>query len=285
MVSKVVDIHPHIIATDRVKYPLDPLFGVQSGWSKERPVEIDGFIAEMNEAGVDKAAIVQASTCFGFDNSYVTDSIAHHKGRLTGVGSINLIAPDAVKTLDMWMKKGITGLRMFMGGSTTTGFDTTLMDDKRVFPVWEVLSQHGMSMCLQTGAEGLAQVAGLAKRFPKVNIILDHLARADTSDGPDYKKSVSLFAMANFENVHLKITPTVFEHAQKGTATHETFFPKLVGAFTAQRIAWGSNFPATAGKLKDNLAGARKALASLSDDDRAWIFAKTAQKLYPALRD
>ena len=219
-----------------------------------------------NSSGVgvlDKAAIVQASTCFGFDNSYVTDSIAHHKGRLTGVGSINLIAPDATKTLDMWMKKGITGLRMFMGGSTTTGFDTSLMDDKRVFPVWEVLSQHGMSMCLQTGPDGLAQVAGLAKRFPKVNIILDHLARADTSDGPDYKKSVSLFAMANFENVHLKITPTVFEHAQKGTATHETFFPKLVGAFTAQRIAWGSNFPATAGKLKDNLAGARKALADV----------------------
>ena len=109
MASRVVDIHPHIIATDRARYPLDPLFGVQSGWSKERPVEIDGLIAEMNEAGVDKAAVVQASTCFGFDNSYVTDSIAHHKGRLTGVGSINLIAPDATIALDFALAR-LTGL-------------------------------------------------------------------------------------------------------------------------------------------------------------------------------
>ena len=72
---------------------------------------------------------------------------------------------------------------------------------------------------------------------------------------------------------------------EKDTAKAETFFPKLVVAFTAKRIAWGSNFPGTAGKLKDNLAGARKALACLSEDDRAWIFAKTAQKLYPALAD
>lgn len=284
MASKVIDIHPHIIANDRARYPLDPLFGVQSGWSKERPVEIEGLIAEMNEAGVDKAAIVQASTCFGYDNSYVTDSLPKYQGRLTGVGSVNLLEPDALRKIRDWHARGITGLRLFTGGSTAA-FDTSTMDDPRSFPSWELLSDIGMSMCLQTSPEGLAQVAGLAKRFPKVNIILDHLARSDLTDGPDYKKSVSLFAMANFENIHLKVTPAVFAQMEKNTAKAETFFPKLVKAFGAQRIAWGSNFPGTAGKLKDNLAGARKALACLGDDERDWIFAKTARKLYPALAD
>ena len=127
MASKVVDIHPHVIADDPAKYPLDPLFGVQSGWSKERPVPIAGLIAAMDDAGVDKAAIVQASTCFGFDNSYVADSIAKHPGRLTGVGSIDLLASDNVLKFRAWNARGITGLRMFMGGSTAA-FDTSAMD-------------------------------------------------------------------------------------------------------------------------------------------------------------
>ncbi len=50
-------------------------------------------------------------------------------------------------------------------------------------------------------------------------------------------------------------------------------------------MAWGSNFPATAGTLTDNLAQARKALASLSAADQAWIFGRTAQALYPSLAD
>jgi hypothetical protein len=37
MVSKAIDIHPHIISPDKVKYPRNPLFGIQSKWSAERP--------------------------------------------------------------------------------------------------------------------------------------------------------------------------------------------------------------------------------------------------------
>ena len=37
----------------------------------------------MDEVGVAKAAVVQASTCHGYDNSYLADSIARFPGRLT----------------------------------------------------------------------------------------------------------------------------------------------------------------------------------------------------------
>ena len=69
MASSYVDIHPHVISNDDVKYPRAPLFGIQSDWSRERPLTIDGLLTAMDEAGVQKAAIVQGSTCYGFDNS------------------------------------------------------------------------------------------------------------------------------------------------------------------------------------------------------------------------
>ena len=47
----------------------------------------------MDAAGVQKAAIVQASTCYGHDNSYVADAVAAHPKRFTGVFSVDVLAP------------------------------------------------------------------------------------------------------------------------------------------------------------------------------------------------
>src|SRR6476660_8976154 len=128
-----VDIHPHIVANDDSRYPRSPLFGVQSDWSRERPVTIDQYIAAMDAAGVQKAAIVQASTCYGYDNTYLTDAIASYPGRLTAVGSVDLLRPDAPTQIRNWMKRGMTGLRLFTGGSTKA-FDPSSLDDPRSFP-------------------------------------------------------------------------------------------------------------------------------------------------------
>jgi len=282
--QRFIDIHPHVISSDDARYPRAPLFGIQSDWSRDRPVTIEQLVAAMDAAGVAKAAIVQASTCYGYDNSYVVDSIAIYPGRFTAVGSVDLLQPDTPSVIKGWMKKGVSGLRLFTGGSTAA-FDTSALDDARSFPAWELCAEAGLSMCLQTGAVGLAQVASLAKRFPKVKIILDHLARPELDDGPPYHKAVSLFAMEPFENIYLKFTPHVLERMHHGKASPETFLAKLVAVFGARRIAWGSNFPANAGSLTDNLATTLKAVASLSEEDRSWIFARTAQTLYPALAD
>ena len=59
----VIDIHPHIIANDAKRYPLAPLGGHQSDWSRTRPVTTEQMIAAMDQAGVAKSALVQASTC------------------------------------------------------------------------------------------------------------------------------------------------------------------------------------------------------------------------------
>ena len=48
---------------------------------------------------------------------------------------------------------------------------------------------------------------------------------------------------------------------------------------------WGSNYPTSEGTLIANLEKARAGLSSLSEEDRDWIFGKTAQVLYPQLAD
>jgi L-fuconolactonase len=71
----------------------------------------------------------------------------------------------------------------------------------------------------------------------------------------------------------------------KGKATADTLVPKLVGVFGADRIAWGSNYPSSPGTLRDIVVASQLATRALSGADRGWIFAKTAQQLYPVLQD
>ena len=50
----IVDIHPHVISTDTKRYPLNPLGGTQSTWSRDRPTPYEALVAAMDQAGVAK---------------------------------------------------------------------------------------------------------------------------------------------------------------------------------------------------------------------------------------
>ncbi len=280
----IVDIHPHVISTDTKRYPLAPLGGTQSGWSRERPTPFEKLVEAMDKAGVRKAAIVQASTAYGHDNSYVAAAIAAHPKRFTGVFSIDLLAPDAVEKMRYWLDRGFSGMRLFTTGSTMPG-QATWFDDPRTLPAWDHAEKIRIPVCMQMTPQGFPQLHGLMEKFPKVRIILDHLARPKLTDGPPYRADTDFFELARNDNVFLKVTPVNFSPPDWGKATPETFFGKLIETFGASRIAWGSNFPATAGTLSEILAKARKAFAFASQGDRDWIFGQTAQKLYPRLAD
>jgi len=286
MPSKIVDIHPHIVSHDTVRYPVTPIGGTRSEWSKERSVTLEELVAAMDEAGVDKAAIVHSSTTYGFNNDYVVDAVAAHPKRFTGVFSVNITQPDAPDRMRNWYGKGMTGMRIYARGSTIKEAWLAL-DDPVSFPAWERASELGISVAtnMHGTGPGLEQIKSTLKRFPRVRLIIDHLGRPPVEDGPPYDAAKDYFTLGDFPNCYLKLTPSGLNSVLKGKATADTLIPKLVSVFGAERIAWGSNYPASPGTMSEIVAASRSVLRSLSDADRSWIFAKTAQLLYPVLKD
>lgn len=282
MTLEIYDIHPHILSEDSARYPSQPLRGKQSDWSRDRPQTFEQLVAEMDAAGVAKAAIVQASTYYGYDNSYVADCVSQHPGRFTGVGSIDVLAPDAIKVFDGWLARGISGLRLFTGGATHAT-DADWLVDPRSFPVWERAVERGVTICVQTTPIGLDNVRTLLERFAGARVVLDHAGRPSLEDGAPYEGARSLFELAAYPNLFVKVTPRTFALAQKGRATPETFFGALAAAFGADRIAFGSNLPANEGPMTTLVEEAKRCLASLSKDEQAQILSGTAKRLYPAL--
>jgi predicted TIM-barrel fold metal-dependent hydrolase len=181
-----------------------------------------------------------------------------------------------------WMAKHLTGMRLFTTGSTMPG-QADWLDNPKSFPAWELAQARNLPVCLQMTAKGIPQLETVLKRYPKLRVILDHLARPSQEDGQPYKGADSLWGLAKYPGVYLKATERNFVGARAGKATPETFFGRLVADFGANRIAWGSNYPASEQSLTDLVNLARETLAFLPARDREWIFSGTALTLYPAL--
>lgn len=280
--QSIVDTHTHVISPDHERYPLAPVGGRQSDWSAHHSTDCDTLLRALDDAGVARAVVVQASTAYGNDNRYVVDAVRAHRDRFAGVFSIDVLAPDNVDQMQRWLDAGLSALRIFTTGTTMPG-QADWLDDERTFPVWEYAQQHDVSICLQMTQAGIPKLLNLLDRFPRVRVLLDHLARPTLDDGPPYREASALFGLASRPTVYLKLTSRTIREAARGASTPEAFFPSLVSSFGAARIAWGSNFPAAEGTLGAILADAQRALSMLSDADRAWIFGDTARTIYPAL--
>ena len=281
--SSIVDIHPHIISSDETTYPRNPLNGVPSIWSKNRPTSWQQLIQAMDEANVAKAAIVQASTCYGFDNSYVADAVQARPERFTGVFSIDLMAKDAPERMRYWVERGLTGVRVFTAGSTMPTQANTL-DDPRTFPAWQAAQDLNIPFCVQMLPQGLSMLETLMDKFPKIKIIIDHLMSVPISEGAPYTGSVPLFSLAKNPNIYLKLSIITVRECSKGLATPESFLGRVVEAFGSNRVAWGSNFPASDGTLLEMVQESKKALGFLKPEDLDNILGRTAVDLYPALK-
>ncbi|ESR25588.1 amidohydrolase family protein [Lutibaculum baratangense] len=279
---RIVDIHPHVISPDTERYRPAPLGGKQSSWSQKHPLTHEDLVAEMDRAGVEKAVVVQASTVYGHDNSYVADAVAAHPDRLTGVFSVDVLADDAVEKIEHWRSRGLTGLRLFTAGSTMEG-QADWLNDPRSHAAWDHATRTRLPICVQMRPPGIPLLRDLMERFPNAIVVIDHLARAVLDDGPRFEASAPLWDLARFPGVHLKLTVRNIDAAGQGTSTVPDLMDHLMKTYGADRVAWGSNFPAAERPLPELVARAREAVSTLPEADQAAILSGTALKLYPAL--
>ena len=277
----VVDVHNHVISNNAARFPLAPMGGKQSDWSKERPVDEAGMVAAMQDAGVVQSVLVQASTCYGHDNSYVAECVAHQPAAFAGVFSVDFNAPDAVDRIRHWMGLGLSGARVFIAGHTAHSDER--LDDPRAAKAWQYLAEQRIPVSVQIRSQGLEQLEAVLARHPQAVVLLDHCARPELDDGAPYRKAHGLFALARHPNLAVKYTTHNVRESRVAPATQASFVRALVDAFGAKRIAWGSNFPASAGSLRQLLDEALEATSGLTREEQAWIYSGTARSIYPAL--
>ncbi|WP_330309570.1 MULTISPECIES: amidohydrolase family protein [unclassified Streptomyces] len=279
----IVDTHCHIISEDRVGYPWSPIGGKPSAWAASRPVTAEGMAARMDEAGVRQAVLVQATTAYGYDNSYVLDSRRRRPDRFLAVGTFDPLAPDAASRLAAAVGDGgLAGVRLFTSGSTvpTQG---EWFAAPQTYEFWRTAGELGVTVCLQMRlGPATRQLVEVLERFPTVRVLLDHIGYPDIASSPG-RASKEVAELAAHPGLYLKLTHRNLEPLRDVGDEAVEFLTPVVESFGAGRIAWGSNCPAAEQSLPDLLGLARSVLAPLPTAAREEIFAGTARRLYPAL--
>ncbi|UDY23926.1 amidohydrolase family protein [Nocardioides sp. Kera G14] len=283
------DTHTHAISPDTATYPHSPLGGTHSEWSQVRPVDVDGLIRALDDAGVQRAALVHASTVYGFDSSYAADALARYPDRLIGVCSVDFLADTAVADLRHWIEeRGFSGVRIRVSdGTTKVPTPGSGVADERMAGVWEYVAAQEVPVCIQMHSKDTDKLLQVLGSHPGLTVLLDHLGRPNAAGGPPYALLDELGQLAKYDGVHLKITPPALNRldAEPGADTTEVL-KRLVETFGAHKVMWGSNFPASEGSLRELRDGIEERLHWLDEDALSAVLSGNATRVYgpPATR-
>ena len=267
----IVDSHVHVIAPDLVRYPFTPR-PLSGQWYVDGPCSAEELLGAMDATGVDRAILVQAVGAYSFDNAYAADAARTHPGRFLSAACIDPMAEKPADALDHWIRdRGMQGLRIF----AVSRSDESWLGDPATFPLWERALELGAHLIVTIMNHQLPHLHRFLEAFRDAPISLDHCAF------PDPASPESLFALARFPNLHLKVTTHVLDAAIAHEGEALPFVRRLVERFGAERLMWGSDFCQIQGRRYAELVAlAHRAFDGLPEKEREACLGGTSARIW-----
>lgn len=276
----IVDTHVHVTSADRVKYPFDPPDRVVEKLNRIL-VTAEDLIQYMDEGGVERAVLVQATPTHGHDNSYAVDSAAKYPHRFSSVGALNVARGDAVERLTYWVQeRNLGGIRLF---NAMDPHDTWL-DDPRCLDVIKEARRLDIPVTMVSLRHDLERVRNAITKSVGLPIALEHMGHMPNREDPPFEATEDFLSLAEFPNVSIKFSAVnQWAAAEQGTVPPEEYFKRIIDRFGPRRLMWGTNYPATRFKSYAGLAAMRAAYMSfLNPEELGWILGGNALRLWPA---
>jgi L-fuconolactonase len=275
----IVDAHHHLWDPAARAYPW--MTGPFAPLAVRRDVEeLRGTVAPL---GVTATVVVQALA----DEEETAEllRIARDSGGLVAgvVGWIDLT--------DSGAGERIAALRAGPGGDRLVGIRHPVQDED---PAWldrpdvraglAAVAQAGLVYDLLLFPRHLPAAVRLARELPELPLVVDHGAKPPIAAGEWEPWSSDLGSLAACEHVHCKLSGLVTEApwAAWGSAGVERYAARLLDAFGAGRLLYGSDWPVCtlAASYGEVLDLARSVLTPLGDAARAAVLGGNARRLY-----
>jgi predicted TIM-barrel fold metal-dependent hydrolase len=217
------------------------------------------FVDTASPAGVEFAVVVEASQRRE-DNYWLLAHVDTTDALVAFIANLDPRDPMYVKDLDSLSKsKKFRGIRI----RPATPID---ISDPAIIKAFVELSRR--NLVLELGGNGVDPrvVAAIARRFPNMNIIMNHLAGGTLSGSQiqpaDWKSRLAVFASE--PNVYCKVS-ALYEGSGKNPAPlnsdfYDVLIDPVVAAFGPDRVIFGSNW-----SLSDMLGSYRDMIQMLDD--------------------
>jgi L-fucono-1,5-lactonase len=271
----IVDAHQHFWNPARGDY----------GWLKpDNPIHRVFAPADlrplMTEAGVDATVLVQAAPT-PEETDYMLGIARDTPWVLGVVGWIDLLAPDAASEIRRRAADPLfLGVRPMLQDLT----DPDWILQSALAPALETIAGEGLVFDALILSHQIAAITELARRHPRLAIMLDHGAKPRLGDsGAMARWARDMEKLAAMPNVACKVSGLLTELTPAGTRDDVArAIGVLFDLFGADRLVWGSDWPVLtlAGRYQDWFALGREAIATKQESAVAAVMGSNALRLY-----
>jgi L-fuconolactonase len=281
-VTPLFDTHAHIITDDVVGYPPSPISGRLREGVLDNPMTAERLLGEMDARGVTRAALVQRAHVYGYDNSYVINAAARYPDRFGAICVIDSIAPNAAARAAHWMDRGAVGIRLT---EPAKGADGEWLMGSEARAVWAAVAKSNRTISIQlytwNRAERMPEIGPVAADFAATPVIVEHLSNiAEQPDGPDFGVDAALDALADVDNILLKLTTINLARCRTNGVDATALLSRLAARFGHDRLIWGSDVAQSPQDYADMTAMARAAVEGLGEAAAAAILHDTAERFF-----
>jgi predicted TIM-barrel fold metal-dependent hydrolase len=271
-----IDAHVHVWTPDTDKYPLAKDFTKDD--MKPPTFTPEELLALAKPCGVTRITLIQMSF-YGYDNSYMLDSMKRFPGVFSGVGVIDEDDQPAKRMREL-KKLGVRGFRIRPGDRSPE----TWLDGRGMAEMWKCGAEEGLNMCLLIDANSLPAVDRMCRKFDGTPVVIDHFARIGV-DGQIRETDLKRLAdLSKHKHVTLKISAYYALGKKKMPYTDlAAMIRRLLGAYGRERLMWATDCPYQVQEGHTYTASIeliRDRLDFLTDEDRQWLLRKTAEKVF-----
>lgn len=182
----------------------------------------------------------------------------------------------------------VTSVRVRLVPAFQTGASTSPADVRgRLIEGLELLADQGLVATIEAGANDIGRVADLARRYPRLSVVLDHFGWPDDlSDAGRQAHLALLRRVAEEPNVTTRIDAIGTIFGAWDTDTLRPWLQAVVEAFGAERCMLGSDLPIETlrSSFGDLYAAYDAIFDAYSEADRQLLFGDTARRVYGAGR-
>jgi L-fuconolactonase len=275
----IVDAHHHFWDPGRADYPwlTDDLAVIR------RPFGVDHLQPLIEAAGVDATVLVQTRSSVDETREFL--ATAAQTPFIRGVvGWVDLTDPGVGDLL--------AELREAPGGERLVGIRHQVHDEPD--PDWllrpdvrrglQAVGEAGLAYDVLVRSRELPAALEVARRYPDMRFVIDHLAKPPIADGAIEPWSSLLGGFGTLDNVVAKVSGLVTE-ADPTTWRPDDLRPYIersLDIFGPGRLAFGSDWPVCllAASYDEVVETARSLVADLSEADRSAVFGGTARRVY-----
>ncbi len=292
---RIVDAHHHLIDFDNRLYPwLSPRPArpsmIGDVTSIARPYLLDDYRADFEDLNVVKSVHVEA----GFDPKAPVDETRWLQGIADAngfphaiVAKIEMQSDDAEKLMDQHKAyanvRGIRHMINWHDDPAKTYSGEKFLENDRWLANYGLLAKYGYSFDLQIYPRQMREAAALVARHPDIPVVLDHSGMpVDREEEEIAIWREGIMRLAALPHVMVKLSGLGMVDHKWTIESLRPFVLFMIDAFGPKRAMFGSNFPV------DRLYSSYDTLVSafdtitceFSDDERADLFAGTAERFY-----